>query len=72
METDMGGYDEFVLCGPRAREYFCRNCHQLRLDLTSHLWRCGNCLAPLERLIVGAPGTLDKEALIAAEQEDSK
>ena len=45
-------------------EYFCNGCGQLRLALKHRPTRCLNCMST--NLVVGAVGTLDKEKLKAA------
>ena len=63
----MNDRDLLIMAQAHAWEYFCKSCHQLRLSTVvieeGMMAICQNCLS--SDIIRGAPGTLDKAALMA-------
>lgn len=58
--------EDFVIEGSKtsaATEYFCKDCKQLRLNLTDKKSQCGKCGS--KNIVVGAVGSLDKTKLLA-------
>ena len=54
----------------QSREYFCNNCGQLRLSLTSITIRCGNCNST--DILIGMVGGLNKEELKEKHKAESE
>lgn len=61
--------EAIVYCAAQPKEYFCKNCKQLRLDLTSMpIYYCKNCGS--KDIVVGKIGELDKDGLLKEIQRE--